>query len=225
MRTRAILEECAASGAPVGSSQQRIGDMYASFMDEQGIEARGLAPLHATLGRIAQIKDKHGLAVFFGGDLRADVDPLNNSNFWTDRLFGLWAEQDLNDPSRVAPYILQGGLGMPDRSYYLDATPSMEALRAKYIAYVTKLLIRSHRPACRQGRARLRARAGHREGARAARRLRGREEGEQPVVRGDFDQARPRPRLGRVLQGAPSSTRQPASSCGTRQPCGHRGAR
>ncbi len=154
LRTRVILEECAASGAPVGSAQQRIGDLYASFMDEQGIEAKGLGPLQATLGRIAQIKDKHGLAAFLGGDLRADVDPLNNSVFWTDRLFGLWAEQDLNDPSRVAPYILQGGLGMPDRSYYLDATPSMETLRATYVAYVTKLMDLAHiaQPAAKAAR-------------------------------------------------------------------------
>jgi len=139
-RTRAILEECAAASAPTGSPKQRIGDAYASFMDESGIEAKGLAPLKPTLDRIAKLTDKRALATFLGGDLRADVDALNNTSFDTDHLFGLWVEQDLNDPSRVAPYFFQGGLGMPDRSYYVDPSPHMEALRGQYLTYIATLL-------------------------------------------------------------------------------------
>ena len=139
-RTKAILEECAASGAPPGSPQQRIGDTYASFMDEAGIEAKGLTPLKPTLDRIAKLADKHALAAFLGGDLRADVDALNNTNFDTEHLLGLWVEQDLNDPTRAAPYLFQGGLGMPDRSYYVDPSPHMEAIRTQYVAYLTTLL-------------------------------------------------------------------------------------
>jgi putative endopeptidase len=139
-RLRTILEECAASDAPPGSPVRRIGDAYASFMDEPAIEAKGLTPLKPTFDRIAKVKDKRDLAALLGSNLRDDVDPLNNSVFWTERLFGFWAEQDLNDPSRVAAYLLQGGLGMPDRSYYLDATPPMEALRTKYVAFITRLM-------------------------------------------------------------------------------------
>jgi len=139
-RTRALLEECAAKGAAVGTPEQRIGDLYASFMDEAAIETKGLAPLAPALDRIAKVKDKRALAAVLGGDLRADVDALNNTSFHTSRLFGLWAEQDLNDPTRVAPYLLQGGLGMPDQSYYLDASPHMETLRTQYLAYLTTLL-------------------------------------------------------------------------------------
>jgi putative endopeptidase len=139
-RTKAILDECATSGAAKGTPQQRIGDTYASFMDEAGIEAKGLAPLKPVLDRIAKLSDKHALSGFLGGDLRADVDALNNTNFNTEHLLGLWVEQDLNDPSRVAPYLFQGGLGMPDRSYYLDPSPHMEALRTQYVAYITTLL-------------------------------------------------------------------------------------
>jgi putative endopeptidase len=139
-RMRAILEECASSGAKAGTPSQRVGDYYASFLDEGAIEAKGLAPLQPALRRIAKIADARGLSAALGADLRADVDPLNNTKFDTDHLFGLWAEQDLNDPSRVAPYLLQGGLGMPDRSYYLDPTPQMDALRTRYRAYVKGLL-------------------------------------------------------------------------------------
>jgi len=139
-RTKAILEECAASGAAPGSPQQRIGDTYASFMDEAGIEAKGLAPLKPTLDRIGKLGDKRALAAFLGSDLRADVDALNNTNFETEHLLGLWVEQDLNDPSRAAAYLFQGGLGMPDRSYYVDPSPHMEAIRTQYLAYLTTLL-------------------------------------------------------------------------------------
>jgi predicted metalloendopeptidase len=139
-RTKAILEESAGSGAARGTPQQRIGDVYASFLDEAGIEAKGLGPVKPALDRIAHLKDKHALAGYLGGSVRADVDPLNSTNFETSHVVGLWAEQDLNDPSRVAPYLLQGGLGMPDRSYYLDPSPPMQELRTKYVAYVRSLL-------------------------------------------------------------------------------------
>jgi len=145
-RTKAILEECAASGAAAGTPQQRAGDVFATYLDEAAIEAKGLAPVKPTLARIGKLKDKQALAAYLGGDLRADVDALNNTRFQTTRLFGLWTELDLNDPSRVSPYLLQGGLGMPDRSYYLDKTPAMEALRTQYLAYVTRLLDLAHQP-------------------------------------------------------------------------------
>jgi putative endopeptidase len=144
LRTKAILEECAASGAQAGTPQERIGDFYASFMDESGIEAKGIAPLKPTLDRIAHLKDKRSLAAFLGGEIRADVDPLNTSKLETPHIFGLWVEQDLNDPSKAAAYLLQGGLGMPDRSLYLEASPSMETLRAKYVTYVRTLLDLAH---------------------------------------------------------------------------------
>ena len=90
-------------------------------MDTTAIETAGLAPLQPTLDSIAAIRDRHGLARFLGSTLRADVDALNNTNFYTENLFGLWVAQDLDDPSQYSPFLLQGGLGMPDRSYYLDS--------------------------------------------------------------------------------------------------------
>jgi putative endopeptidase len=55
-----------------------------------------------------------------GGNVRADVDALNATDFYTDNVLGLWASPAFDDPTRYAPFLLQGGLGMPDREYYLS---------------------------------------------------------------------------------------------------------
>lgn len=133
------LIQGAAKAAP-GTEARKIGDYYSSYLDEARIEALGLKPLRPALARIAAIKDKKALAAEFGRELRADVDALNSTNFETDHLFGLWVEQDLNDPKRYAPYLLQGGLGMPDRDYYLSANSHMVADRAAYKAHIAKVL-------------------------------------------------------------------------------------
>ncbi|WP_372786702.1 M13 family metallopeptidase [Phenylobacterium sp.] len=129
-----------AAAAPAGTEARKIGDYYSSYLDEAKISALGLKPLQPTLARIAAIKDKKALAVEFGHELRADVDALNSTNFETDHLFGLWIEQDLNDPKRYAPYLLQGGLGMPDRDYYLSSNPHMVADRTAYKAHIARIL-------------------------------------------------------------------------------------
>lgn len=139
LRTRAILEDAAKSGAKPGTDAQRIGDFYASFMDEAAIESKGIAPLKPMLDGLSKLGGKKALAKELGAQLRVDVDPLNNTKFHTTRLFGLWVEQDFNQPTRAGAYLLQGGLGMPDRSYYLDAAPRMEEIRTKYKAYLTTL--------------------------------------------------------------------------------------
>jgi putative endopeptidase len=136
-RTSELLDEASRSSAP---DLAKIGDFYAAFLDEPGIEAHGLKPLGPVLKRIAKIADARDLATAFGEQLRADVDPLNAADFHTDRVLGLWVEQDLNDPSRYAAYLLQGGLGMPDRSYYLDETPRMTEVRAKYVTHLATML-------------------------------------------------------------------------------------
>jgi endothelin-converting enzyme/putative endopeptidase len=51
-----------------------------------------------------------------GASVRADVDPLNNTHFATENIFGLWISPGLHDPAHNWPYLLQGGLGMPDRA-------------------------------------------------------------------------------------------------------------
>jgi predicted metalloendopeptidase len=135
-----------AEGAPPASEAGKVGAYYAAYMDETRIEALGLAPLKPILGRIAAIKDKKGLAREFGLELRADVDALNSTDLYTDHLFGLWVEQDLNNPKRYAPYLMQGGLGMSDRDYYLAASPRMEAIRTAYRAHLVNVLKLSGAP-------------------------------------------------------------------------------
>jgi putative endopeptidase len=137
-RTKDILD--AAALAKAGGDAQKMGDFYASYLDEPAIEARGVDAIGKTLDRIAKIADKRALAQLLGSQLRADVDAVNKTQLHTDHVLGLWVEQDMNDPSRYAPYLLQGGLGMPDRKYYLDDAAPMVALRAKYQTHVAAML-------------------------------------------------------------------------------------
>ena len=139
-RTHALLEAAATGTAAAGSDERKIGDYYASYMDEKAIEAKGITPLRDQLAAIAAIGDTRALAAHIGGGLRADVDPLNNTNFQTDRLFGIWISQDLNDPAHNVPYMLQGGLGMPDRDYYIEPGQRMESNRSAYRAHVATML-------------------------------------------------------------------------------------
>jgi putative endopeptidase len=154
-RNRAIVEETAASAAPAGSDPRKIGDLYTTFMDEAAIEAKGAEPVRPALARIAAIADARALATELGATIRADVDLFNCTEMHTGRPLGLWVEQDLADPSRNTAYLVQGGLGLPDRSYYLDESPRMTDLRAKYLAHLEKLfaLAGLSEPAARARRA------------------------------------------------------------------------
>jgi predicted metalloendopeptidase len=143
-RTHELIKQAARANAPAGSDTRKIGDYYTSYMDEAAIEAKGLGPLKAALDRIAAIEDKRGLATVLGGTLRADVDALNSTNFYTDNLFGLWVAQDLDDPTRYLPFLLQGGLDMPDRDYYLDSSPRMAEIRAKNQTHIARVLGLAH---------------------------------------------------------------------------------
>jgi predicted metalloendopeptidase len=109
-------------------------------MDTVAIEKLGLTPLKPTLDSIAAIADRKALSRFLGSTLRADVDAFNATNFYTPNLFGLWVAQDLDDPAHYSPFILQGGLTLPDRSYYLDSSAAMVGIREKYTPYVASLL-------------------------------------------------------------------------------------
>ena len=139
-QTVALIEEDAKSNAPAGSNARKIADLYNSYMDEAAIEKKGLEPLRSHLQAIAAIKDKRELARALGESLRADVDPLNNTNFHTANLFGIWTAPGFENPDHYTPYLLQGGLVLPDREYYLDNSEHMRELRDKYQAHVAKML-------------------------------------------------------------------------------------
>src|SRR5579875_3004149 len=136
----AIIQEESRSNATAGSNARRIADLYNAFMNEQGIEAAGMKPLQPELAAIEAIHDQHALALALGRTLRADVDPLNNTNFSTPNLFGLWTAPGFSDSDHYAVYLLQGGLAMPSRDYYLEETPHMKEVRDKYAAHVAAML-------------------------------------------------------------------------------------
>ena len=136
--TSSLIDELAKDTAATGNTK-KIGDFYATFMDEAAIESKGMTPLEPKLKAIAAINSKTALSAAIGNTLRADVDPLNFTNFSTEHLFGVFVSQGLSDPSRSYPYLLQGGLGMPDRDYYTSDSKSMAELRTKYQAYLKAL--------------------------------------------------------------------------------------
>ena len=139
-RTFGLIEEAAKANAPAGSNIRKIADLYNSYLDESGIEAKGLDPLRPHLKSIAAIHNKRELARALGESLRSDVDPLNNTNFHTANLFGLWVAPGFNDSEHYAPYLLQGGLELPDREYYVADSDRMRDVRAKYQAHISIML-------------------------------------------------------------------------------------
>jgi putative endopeptidase len=139
-RTRELMDAASKSSAPAGSDERKIGDYFAAYMNEGAIETKGLSELRMRLDQIAAIKDRRSLAQSLGQTIRADVDPLNNTNFYTQHLFGIWVAQDFNQPTRNVPYLLQGGIGLPDREYYLDSSPRMSEIRTKYKLHIATVL-------------------------------------------------------------------------------------
>jgi putative endopeptidase len=118
----------------------KIAKYYKAYMDEKAIEKHGLTPLKHQLDAIRKIRSRDDLARVLGSRLRQDVDPLNNTDFHTDHLFGLFVAQGLTDPSHNIAYLLQGGLTMPSRDYYLSSKKSMAGYRSKYKNYVAAML-------------------------------------------------------------------------------------
>jgi len=131
-QTRDIVEaQARLKGAKPGSEARKVGDFYATFMDEAAIEAKGLAPLKPTLDAIQAIGDRAQLAAYFGKATRQGMRmPL-----------GLRIGQDMKDPGIMSVSVGQGGLGLPDRDYYLDTkNPKFEGIRVKYVAHIATML-------------------------------------------------------------------------------------
>jgi predicted metalloendopeptidase len=139
-QTVTLIQDSANAGPNASAEAKKTGDFYSSYMDEAGIESKGITPLQPKLDRIAAIKDRTELARAIGGTLRADVDPLNNTNFETENLLGVWVTQGLTDPAHSYPYLLQGGLGLPDRDYYLSSSPKMKEVRTKYQTHIRNMM-------------------------------------------------------------------------------------
>ena len=136
-RVRDLIQAAASSQSVRGSIAQKVGDYYASFMDEDGIAAKGLTPLADEMARISAIANKRSLSTYLGGTLNTEVDGLTAN---ADHIFGVWVNQSFEDSYHYVFHLWQGGLGMPDRDDYLDPSPKMAALRTQYQAHIAAIL-------------------------------------------------------------------------------------
>lgn len=139
-----LIDEAGQSSGQAGAQKDpdrvKIADLYHSYMDEPALAAHGLTSLRIHLAEIDRVANATDLARALGSSLRADVDALNNTNFHTSNLFGVWVAPGFNDPDHYAAYLLQGGLELPNRDYYLSDSGAMSAVRQKYRAHVAAML-------------------------------------------------------------------------------------
>ena len=136
-RVRELVQETAGSHAAKDTTQQKVGDYYASFMDTRAIEAKKLNPLAGELGQISAITDRTSLSAYLGSTLNGEVDGLIAN---ADHIFGLWINQGFQDADHNVVHLWQGGLGMSDRDNYLDPSPKLAELRNQYQAHIAKVL-------------------------------------------------------------------------------------
>ncbi|MGC1620281.1 MAG: M13 family metallopeptidase [Candidatus Acidiferrum sp.] len=126
---RQILEAAEKQQAAPGSNEQKIGDFYASCMDTEAIEAAGTKPIDADLAAIAAMKN--------AADLQAEAARLQEQGVGV--LFRFSANQDAKDSSQVVGAAWQGGLGLPEREYYLKQDEKSKQLRDAYVKHVAKM--------------------------------------------------------------------------------------
>ena len=129
MILRNILEKASVDNPNRSSNEQKIGDFYYSCMDEPAIEAKGSAPLKPMMERIDAVNDKSQLPVLIG--------QLHSSG--VDALFAFGSEPDAKDSMMEIAGTDQGGLGLPDRDYYLKADAKSVEMRNAYVQHVTNM--------------------------------------------------------------------------------------
>lgn len=123
---KAIIEASASGDFAKGTDEQKVGDLYKSYMDMETRNAKALTPLQAELERIAAIDNHEQLAVYFAGANRRGYGvPMTVAQ-----------NEDFKDPEYYMIYAWQDGLGLPDREYYLQDDESSAGLRDKYVAHI-----------------------------------------------------------------------------------------
>jgi putative endopeptidase len=137
-RVAKLLDD--AGTAPPGSTPRKVADFRAAYLNDAAIEARGIAPLKPVLDRIDRVRDKSALTQLLGKELRADVDPLNWGVYNSSHVLGLSVEASNGGEKTYVAFLLQGGLGLPDREHYVSAEPRMQALRTRYLQYIGGML-------------------------------------------------------------------------------------
>ena len=128
---KAIVEDAGKSTAKApGSEAQKIGDFYASFMDEAKAEELGLTPLKTELDAIDALKTKSDVAKHFAHFFKLNlINPIVG-----------YVDGDAQEPGKEILYLYQGGLGLPDRDYYLKNDDKLKEYREKYASFVSNIL-------------------------------------------------------------------------------------
>jgi putative endopeptidase len=125
-----ILEEASQASGARTAAQQKIGDFFHACMDEPVIQAQGAAPLAAALKEIGALRSLRELAAFVGQQHALGL---------SGALFGFGSDQDFDDSSKVIAFATAGGIGLPDRDYYIKTDPKSVETRQKYVAHVTRM--------------------------------------------------------------------------------------
>lgn len=127
---KVIIEELAATkGLKMGSDEQKVADLFRSFMDTDTRNAAGIKPIQPIFDRINNLKDKNELATFFGENQKIGVgSPL-----------AFYISVDAKDSTRYATHVWQSGLGLPDRDYYFNDAERFEQLRQGYVTHIENM--------------------------------------------------------------------------------------
>ncbi len=127
---RKVAEKASADkSSAAGSDERKVGDFWASCMDEAAIDAAGIEPLKPELAAIGKIAST--------ADLQSEITRLQG--YGVDAVFQFTSEQDRRNSVEVIAIATQGGLGMPDRDYYTKTDDASKTLRDQYLAHVTKI--------------------------------------------------------------------------------------
>jgi putative endopeptidase len=129
-----LAEQVVSGEAELDGDASRIACLYASFMDEQAVEQRGHQPIDVLLGAVDSLRDVRDLAAFLG-----EFELIGGSG-----AFGLYVDVDGKDSERTLFNVLQGGLGLPDESYYREEKFAEQ--REKYVAFLTRMFELVDRP-------------------------------------------------------------------------------
>lgn len=138
-RLTTIVEDIAGRPQDDGSPEAIVRDYYRSFVDRASINRQGIGPALGDIRRFQSVDDVGMLSEVIGGTLRADVDPMADASRGTPNLFAI-AARPAPDDGRTVPWLMTGGLGLPDRSDYLADTGAARANRAAYRDYVARIL-------------------------------------------------------------------------------------
>ncbi|MGL4576100.1 MAG: M13-type metalloendopeptidase [Burkholderiaceae bacterium] len=130
-----------AAGPTASPAARKVADYRAAFLDQNAIEARGLTPIQPLLKRIAVLRDKSDLARWLGSEMPADGDPMGFGGAQSAHLLGLAVDKGISGERFNAAFLVQGGLGLPDREHYLSDAAPMQALRGKYRDYLAQLWV------------------------------------------------------------------------------------